>query len=76
MIGHKRWAEVIAEHEANDPEFRAGMERARAELDAKWEILCRYGNCTIFVSPDSSEGPDQDDGWGPIYCPCRAGEYE
>lgn len=57
-----------------DPEFRESYDKARHELDTKWEIECRYGNCVIFVSPDSSVGPEQDDGWGPIDCPCKANE--
>lgn len=74
MSGHKSWLEEIAERLASDPEFRTGYEKATRELDAKWQIGCRYGNCTIFVSPDSSVGPDQDDGWGPVDCPCKANE--
>ncbi len=74
MSGHRRRGEFIEDAIRNDPEFQANYERARRELDAKWEVTCRYGNCTIFVDPDSSVGPDQDDGWGPIYCLCKANE--
>jgi len=74
MSGHKSWDAFITERLETDPGFRATYERAKHELDAAWEVECRYGNCVIFVSPDSSVGPDQEDGWGPVGCPCSGEE--
>lgn len=56
------------------PRSRAIYEEERRKLDAEWKVECRYGNCVIFVSPDSSVGPDQEDGWGPIDCPCKVND--
>lgn len=52
------------------PESQAEYEKAKRKLDAAWEVECRYGNCTIFVSADSSVREDLG-GWGPIDCPCE-----
>lgn len=74
MSDHKRWRDWADELIATDPEFRAGYIEAKRQLDEAWEVTCRYGNCVIFVSPDSSVGSDQSDGWGPVDCPCKASE--
>jgi hypothetical protein len=59
----------------SDPEYAAAMEVARRELNEAWEVKCRYGNCVVFVSPDSNIREDLG-GWGPIDCPCKSEEYE
>lgn len=78
MTKHKSWLEETNERLRADPEseFAVAYKRAERELDAKWKIECRWGSCVIFVSPDSSVGPDQSDGWGPIDCPCKANEED
>ena len=57
MSGHTKWDKFVSDWFDDTPSARASLEAARAELDAKWEIECRYGNCVIFVSPDSAAGP-------------------
>lgn len=64
--GDSSWFELDAELEGSE-EYR----RAKRELDEAWEVECRYGNCTIFVSPDSNVREDLG-GWGPAGCPCSA----
>lgn len=74
MPGHRKWEDVKTSWFNDTPESREEYAKAKRELDAAWQIECRYGNCVIFVSPDSSVGPDQEDGWGPVDCPCKANE--
>lgn len=75
MTGHKSWRELTDEHLRTNPEFREGYEKAKRELDEAWNVTCRYGNCVVFVSPDSNVRKDLG-GWGPIDCPCKANEDE
>lgn len=68
MSEHRSWAEISA-----DLEKTPGYRQAKRELDEAWEIECRYGNCTVFVSADSNVREDLG-GWGPIGCPCKAND--
>lgn len=70
MSGHKSWREISAALDTSTE-----YSQAKRELDEAWEIECRYGNCVVFVSPDSDVREDLG-GWGPIGCPCKASEDE
>lgn len=73
MRKYVSWRAEIEDRVKTDPEYAASMEQARHELDAAWEVECRYGNCTVFVSPDSNVREDLG-GWGPVDCPCKAND--
>lgn len=52
------------------PTGRTAWERAKAEVDACWMVMCREGNCVWWVRPDGSER-DFLSGVGPVDCPCK-----
>jgi hypothetical protein len=54
-------------------ESRAAYEEAKRELDGAWEVECRYGGCTWWVSPNSDTREDLG-GFGLIDCPCKAND--
>ena len=68
----KRWDE-LRDSLLTTPEARAAYDKAGKALDEAWETECRYGNCTVFVSPDSSVREDLG-GWGSVGCPCEGGD--
>lgn len=70
MSGHKKWGQTISSWFDESPEAKAAYVRAKQELDEAWEVECRYGNCTVFVSADSSVREDLG-GWGAVGCPCE-----
>ena len=70
MNADESWDSFINEQLETNPEFRTAYQDARRKLDAAWEVECRYGNCVVFVSPDSNEREDLG-GWGPVGCPCE-----
>lgn len=74
-MADQSWKEWSDEQLATNPEFRKGYERATRELDEAWEIVCRYGNCVIYVSPDSTIREDLG-GWGWAECPCEADKWD
>lgn len=75
MSEYISWRAETEDRIKTDPEFAAAMEKATRELDEAWEVECRYGNCTVFVSPDSNVREDLG-GWGPVGCPCEGEEEE
>lgn len=77
VSGHRSWRE-LSDDLIQTPAGKAAYERAKRELDEALEIECRYGNCVIFVNPDSNAPASRRDlgGWGPVDCPCKAGELD
>jgi len=72
MTRFRKWNDFLDEL-LTDPEAQASYDRARAELDKAWEVVCPYRYCVWWVSPDSNVREELG-GVGPVDCPCKANE--